>query len=329
MIGLQKGACKPSVLHVVPGQKRSRPVATNATLLDTLLKPITSLNKVADLKQGIASFYDESSGLWEEMWGEHMHHGYYPKDGPTKSNEQAQIDMIEQSLKHAGVTEVKSMIDVGCGIGGSSRYIARKFGCKATGITLSPQQASRANEITARAPDGLAERVSFQVGDALAQPFSDGSFDLVWSMESGEHMPDKKQFVGELARVCAPGGRIIVVTWCHRVLSPGETLRPEEASLLDRICEAYYLPAWCSVADYKSLFEKQGLVDIKTSDWSEEVAPFWAAVIQTALTGAGLAGLLKAGWTTIKGALVMPLMSQGFNMGLIKFVVITGTKPAQ
>ncbi len=55
-----------------------------------------------------------------------------------------------------------------------------------------------------------------QVADALQQPFDDNTFDLVWSLESGEHMPDKKQFVGELARVCAPGGRIIIVTWCHR-----------------------------------------------------------------------------------------------------------------
>lgn len=55
--------------------------------------------------------------------------------------------------------------------------------------------------------------------------------------------------------MCAPGGTVIVVTWCHRVLNPGEAaLRPDEAALLDRICEAYYLPAWCSVADYQRLF---------------------------------------------------------------------------
>lgn len=95
-----------------------------------------------DLKQGIATFYDESSGLWEEMWGEHMHHGgqakppvtpastaskdslinacggacllfmnagYYPKDSAPKSNQQAQIDMIEMSLQHAGVTSISSV----------------------------------------------------------------------------------------------------------------------------------------------------------------------------------------------------------------------------
>ena len=54
------------------------------------------------LNKGIANFYDESSGLWESMWGEHMHHGYYPKDAPPKSNQEAQIDMIEEVLRWAG-----------------------------------------------------------------------------------------------------------------------------------------------------------------------------------------------------------------------------------
>ena len=75
-------------------------------------------------------------------------------------------------------------------------------------------QAARGNELAQA--QGLGDRVSFQVADALHQPFEGEQFDLVWSMESGEHMPDKAQFVGELARVCKPGGRIIVVTWCHR-----------------------------------------------------------------------------------------------------------------
>ena len=56
------------------------------------------------------------------------------------------------------------MVDVGCGIGGSSRHIARKWGCEARGITLSPVQAARANALAAAA--GLADRCSFQVGGA-------------------------------------------------------------------------------------------------------------------------------------------------------------------
>ena len=89
-------------------------------------------------------------------------------------------------------------VDVGCGIGGSSRHIVRKYGCKARGVTLSPYQANRGNELAKE--QGIADKASFQVADALDMPFDDDSFDLVWSLESGEHMPDKQKFVSELAR---------------------------------------------------------------------------------------------------------------------------------
>jgi hypothetical protein len=63
-----------------------------------------------------------------------------------------------------------------------------------------------------------------------------------------------------VAAVAAAGGRVIVVTWCHRVLQPGEaSLNPNERMLLDKICDAYYLPAWCSVADYQRLFGECGV----------------------------------------------------------------------
>ncbi|KAJ0916003.1 putative tocopherol C-methyltransferase [Helianthus annuus] len=62
--------------------------------------------------------------------------------------------------------------------------------------TLSPVQATRA--LALAAAQGLANKVSFQVADALNQPFPDGKFDLVWSMESGEHMPDKLKANKEL-----------------------------------------------------------------------------------------------------------------------------------
>ncbi|DBB04821.1 hypothetical protein WJX82_009792 [Trebouxia sp. C0006] len=278
------------------------------------------------LNEGIARFYDESSGLWESMWGEHMHHGYYPKGGPNKSNLEAQIDMIDESLRWAGIDQATEMVDVGCGIGGSSRHISKKFGCRAEGITLSPVQADRANSISQS--QGLREQVNYQVADALYQPFRDGQFDLIWSMESGEHMPDKAQFIRELSRVCKPGGKILIVTWCHRNLQPGESqLKPNEEALLDSICKAYYLPKWCSINDYKKLFEENGLQGVKIADWSEEVAPFWGAVIKSALSTQGVMGLFKAGLTTIKGALVMPLMSRGFNKGVVKFNLITATKP--
>ena len=253
--------------------------------------------------------------------------GYYIPEDRT-DHVQAQIDLIDEVLKWAGVDDKnppKSVVDVGCGIGGSSRHIAKKYGCKAQGITLSPYQANRGNELAK--DQGIPDQASFQVADALNMPFDDSSFDLVWSLESGEHMPDKTKFVNELMRVAAPGGRVIIVTWCHRDLEPGEpSLSKKEEKILAKINRAYYLPKWCSVDDYCKLLEKEGAVDIKREDWSYIIAPFWKAVIKSSLNLKSVVGLLKSGFSTIRGAYAMLLMLKGFDKGVIKFGLITCTK---
>lgn len=64
----------------------------------------------------------QSSELWEKEWGEHMHHGFYdPKSNISKTRLQAQIDMIEKTIDFAGIADIRTAVDVGCGIGGSSR----------------------------------------------------------------------------------------------------------------------------------------------------------------------------------------------------------------
>jgi len=283
-----------------------------------------------DLKIGIAGFYDRSSKLWEEVWGEHMHHGYYVPEDRT-DHQQAQVDLIDEVLKWADVgksaaTLPVNVIDVGCGIGGSSRHIAKKYNCESvTGITLSPYQANRGNELADE--QNLSHKTKFMVADALNMPFEDNSFDLVWSLESGEHMPDKKQFVNEVMRVVEPGGRVIIVTWVHRDLKENETeLTKKEQKLLAKINRSYYLPPWCSTADYVQLLEEAGAVDIKREDWSYIIAPFWKAVIKSSLNVKSLIGLVKSGFSTQRGAYAMLLMLRGFQKGTIKFGLITATK---
>lgn len=80
----------------------------------------------------------QSSGLWEKEWGEHMHHGFYdPKSSIQKTRLQAQIDMIEKTIEFSGVTDVKNAVDVGCGIGGSSRCCT-SMSCR---VSLHPHTA--------------------------------------------------------------------------------------------------------------------------------------------------------------------------------------------
>jgi len=313
------------------------------------------------LYQQIQQFYDASSGLWEQVWGEHMHHGYYGPDGNLKKERrQAQIDLIEELLDWAGVPDGKELpesyriLDVGCGIGGSTLYLTEKLSSApennlrldggvdrnfsrspgqdqtetrvtATGITLSPVQANRATERAKIA--GLESNVNFLVADALNMPFPDESFDLVWSLESGEHMPDKIKFLQECYRVLKPGGTLILATWCHRPV--GETageLTDAERRELAEIYRVYALPYVISLPEYEEITRSLPFTSIRTADWSKAVAPFWDIVIDSAFTPSAIWGLLTSGWTTIQAALSLGLMSRGYQSGLIRFGLICAVK---
>jgi tocopherol O-methyltransferase len=285
-----------------------------------------------DLYQDIQQFYDASSGLWEQIWGEHMHHGYYGRSGNNKVNRrQAQIDLIEELLAWAGYTDKnsltnpKTIIDVGCGIGGSSLYLAQKFDANVTGITLSPVQANRGTDRAKNA--GLEEKVQFQVANALEMPFPDNQFDLVWSLESGEHMPDKTQFLAECYRVLRPGGKLILATWCHRSTdSVAGALTKDEKRHLAEIYRVYCLPHVISLPDYEAIAVKCGFKDLRADDWSNSVAPFWDVVIDSAIKPEAIIGLFQSGWRTIEAALSLSLMSRGYSRGLVKFGLLTATK---
>jgi tocopherol O-methyltransferase len=281
-----------------------------------------------ELYQQIQEFYDSSSGLWEEIWGEHMHHGYYGKDGTRKlDRRQAQIDLIEELLTWSNdftTNRPQNILDVGCGIGGSSLYLAEKFGARVTGITLSPVQANRAKERATAI--GLQAKTDFQVANALSMPFADDSFDLVWSLESGEHMPDKVKFLQECYRVLKPGGKLILATWCHRPTNAVTPLTSDEEKHLQDIYRVYCLPYVVSLPKYTEIVEQCGFSNLRVDDWSTAVAPFWDVVIDSAITPKAVLGLFKAGWKTIEAAVSLKLMSGGYQRGLIRFGVIAATK---
>ena len=255
-----------------------------------------------------------------------MHHGYYGRGGNYKlDRRQAQIDLIEELLIWANVKDVSNLIDVGCGIGGSTLYLAEKFNSKATGITLSSVQANRATQRAIEVK--LEETAQFQVADALNMPFPDNNFDLVWSLESGEHMPDKGQFFQECYRVLKPGGTFICATWCHRPTNSwAGQLTENEKQHLEEIYRVYCLPYVISLPEYETIAQDCGFSKIKVDDWSMEVAPFWDIVIDSAFNLEAISGLLNSGWQTVQGALSLGLMSGGYQRGLIRFGLICGQK---
>ncbi len=291
------------------------------------------------ITEKIQQFYDESSLLWERTWGEHMHHGYYGSSGQhRKDRRQAQIDLIEELLRWAEVGSAQKILDVGCGIGGSTLYLAEQFQAKAVGITLSPVQATRAGEragekgIALQPWDSFDESdtpvaVDFKVTDALATPFPDDYFDFVWSMESGEHMPDKQAFLSECYRVLKPGGKFLMATWCHREIDNlAGPLTDSEQMHLDTLYQLYHLPYVISLSNYGDLAERVGFRDLTTADWSQQVEFFWQDVVRSALDPKVIAGIFQAGSKTVRGTAAIALMTTGFERGLIRYGLLRGSK---
>ena len=111
----------------------------------------------------VASAYDAwtQDKLLERLWGEHIHLGFYPSRNKNIDFRKAKVQFVHELVKWSDLDKLPKgsrILDVGCGIGGSSRILAKYYGFNVTGITISPAQVKRARELT---PSGL--NCNFQV----------------------------------------------------------------------------------------------------------------------------------------------------------------------
>jgi ubiquinone/menaquinone biosynthesis C-methylase UbiE len=100
------------------------------------------------------------------------------------------------------------VLDIGSGLGGPARYLAKVCGCRVTGVDLTAEFVAVAIELARRA--GLAAQVEFKQGSALDLPFADGSFDLAWSQNVAMNIADRPRYYAEMRRVLRPGGRLAI-----------------------------------------------------------------------------------------------------------------------
>ena len=96
------------------------------------------------------------------------------------------------------------VLDVGSGIGGPSRYLASKFGCRVTGLDLVEEYCRVADSLAKRVK--LDKLLTYRQGDATQMPFEDGAFDVVWTQHASMNIADKKGLYSEMYRVLKPGG---------------------------------------------------------------------------------------------------------------------------
>ena len=155
--------------------------------------------------ESVASAYDNwtQDQLLESLWGEHIHLGYYGDPPQGRDFRAAKQDFVD-ALAHWGGLEGlpagTKVVDVGCGIGGSSRRLASRYGFDVLGVSISPGQVERARQLT---DPNLSCR--FAVMDALKLDLPDACMDVVWTVECAPHIADKQGFANELLRVLKAG----------------------------------------------------------------------------------------------------------------------------
>jgi MPBQ/MSBQ methyltransferase len=270
----------------------------------------------------VATSYDEwtEDGILEFYWGEHIHLGHYGNPPKRKDFLRSKIDFVHEMVKWGGLNHLPvgtTLIDVGCGIGGSSRILAQDYGFAVTGVTISPQQVQRAQALT---PAGVT--AEFKVDDALALSFPDASFDIVWSVEAGPHMPDKAQFARELLRVLKPGGILVVADWNQRD-DRRIPLNFWEKPVMQQLLDQWAHPKFSSIEEFSELLEATGMVQgqVTTGDWTKETLPAWLDSIWQGI--ARPQGLVKFGFSgfvkSLREVPTLILMRIAFGAGLCRF----------
>ena len=274
--------------------------------------------------ESVASAYDAwtDDRLLERLWGEHVHLGHYGDPPGRRDFRRAKEAFVHELVRWSGLDQLppgSKLIDVGCGIGGSARILARDYGFDVLGISISPAQVRRATELT---PEGLSCR--FAVMDALELDCPNHSFDAVWSVEAGPHMPDKQRYADELLRVLRPGGHLAVADWNRRDPSDGEMNR-RERWVMRQLLNQWAHPEFASIKGFQTNLDvsEHHQSAAETADWTSATLPSWIDSIAegvrrpAAVLGLGPSAVLQG----LRETPTLLLMHWAFATGLMQFGV--------
>jgi O-methyltransferase StaMB len=217
--------------------------------------------------QSVGAYFDLITDDGRLFYGDSFHLGYFPQgDESLRQALDAHTDLVAELAR---VKAAGRVLDVGCGIAAPALRIARRYGCRVTGVNISREQVRQGRElITAR---GLSGRVVIQRGDARALEFPDGSFDAIVCLEAAGDIcvtePDKGRLVDELFRVLRPGGHVGFSDLALRA-------RPSPAE--DRALRAVLYHSGAElVTDWPAIFASNGFQVVECRDIISETLPTW------------------------------------------------------
>jgi len=194
--------------------------------------------------QDIEDYYDQTEVHYRYWWKLEkslgLHYGVW--DENTKTTADAIINLNRVLMELGELKENYRVLDAGCGVGGSSFYLAEKLNCQTTGVTLSQKQVHSATQKATE--KGLEKQCDFLKCSYTETPFEGNSFDACWAIESLGSAQNKADFFKEMSRIVKAGGKILIA----------DTLKPKPSDISYNKYMKMMLNGW-AIADILSIQE--------------------------------------------------------------------------
>ncbi len=278
-------------------------------------------------KNDIERYYDLSEIHYRVFWNldksSSLHYGYW--DAATKNFHEALLNINAILSKKININKEDIVLDAGCGIGGSSVWLAKNIGCNVTGISLSNKQVNTANQ---RATKNEVENLAtFYQKDFTQTGFTNESFSVVWAIESVCHAQDKSQFINEAFRLLNKSGRLVLADFFKK-----ENLQGKDAEQIKLWANGWAVPDFSTVEQFETQLQQAGFINIKIEDASQNIWPSVKRLYRAYYAGKVLGflyGLLKPkasneGKRNIETA---KYQYKTFKKELWKYWIISAEKP--
>ena len=216
----------------------------------------------------IEQYYDLSQTHYKRVWNlqrsRSLHYGYW--DNSTKNFHEALQNINKILATKAGIKKENNVLDAGCGIGGSSLWLAKNIGCNVTGISLSAKQVATANKLSAE--ENLQMLAIFEQQDFTATNYPSESFDVVWAIESVCHAADKSKFIAEAYRLLKKGGRLIMADFFKQ-----QNLSGKDAALITQWANGWAIDDFATIEKFTEQLTQAGFTNTTIEDATDKIIP--------------------------------------------------------
>lgn len=231
---------------------------------------MTTPEQLSGAARTAREYYDSHDAdiFYSKIWGgDDIHIGVYEHDEDTVADASRRtVEILANGFAHAH--SAMRILDIGSGYGGADRYLARRFGCRVTGLNLSTVENRRARTLNAQ--HGLGDLIEVVDGSFESVPCDDQTFDVVWSQDAILHAENRQAVFAEVARVLKPGGLFTFTDPMQADECPANVLKP--------ILERLSLSSLGSPRVYRAAASRVGLDQLDFRQMTEQLTLHYTRV---------------------------------------------------